>query len=131
MSNDPQPYRANLDSHEADFQPHTPEPWDVYVEGQDENGNDGVLRIGAFADNRRTVISTLGRDSIRNRINANRIVNCVNACAGIEDSSLIREMMAVLCAVRDAGDAYYTEDFLKAQEAVRALVAKFPACDGK
>lgn len=72
---------------------HTKEPWTI----SRYRGADVITKhVGSYPNDRETTIAEtkpdMGNDHIR-FVNAARIVECVNACAGIENPAAIPELL--------------------------------------
>jgi hypothetical protein len=65
---------------------HTPEPWDMAWNVPDGRG--GTMPFNVCEDSDGTVTSTLIARNVRTAADMERIVRCVNFCAGFSDEEL-------------------------------------------
>lgn len=86
--------RAFIDSEipDAPTLAHTPEPWGISA------GCDGRAVIGTFDDTERGPATDVGE--VYEEANAERIVACVNGCAGIADPSAVGDVLEAMKALR-------------------------------
>ena len=96
--------RAFIDSEipDAPTLAHTPEPWGISA------GCDGRAVIGTFDDTERGPATDVGE--VYEEANAERIVACVNGCAGIADPSAVADDLLLLrTALYMAAEDVYCE----------------------
>ena len=79
---------------------HTPEPWTYWVWSKAHTDKSGASSLGWSDDSGDHTIADFTYDEDcepeEQEANARRIVECVNACAGIKDPSVVKEMMEFL-----------------------------------
>ena len=84
---------------------HTPEPWELHgdtIQGAPELNGEQPHAVESTCV---AVVLSRERGSYRHypkeraRANANRIVACVNACAGLADPGVVPEMLAALAGI--------------------------------
>jgi hypothetical protein len=98
---------------------HTPGPWVAHVSKADEFTSNDVMLIRSQEPLYGVAGIEIERDV--DEANAARIVACVNACEGIEDPSVVPEMLAALksahywiCSDISLGEMQSTRDMLSA-----------------
>lgn len=100
---------------------HTPEPWKAYVNPR--NGAIGVYSI--TTENDVAGCNHLGLPANARKANANRIVACVNACAGIEDpASAISDAREALELALEVIEATGPGSYPIAENAIAGALAK-------